>query len=137
MNKIDDIDKNRRNRHFPHNRQMSSCFKNRFILQAEIFSGKTDLEAQTNIREPHHSLAKIHIQLLSVDGFYTFNGTLKADAFLQNLVLEDSRLHDDLDQNSDRIVKLLEAKDNREKMIKIKYSQNPNGDRDVEVLILR
>ena len=36
---------------------------------------------------------------------------------------------------SDRIVKLLQAKDNREKMIKIKYKQSPTGDRDVEVMI--
>ena len=36
---------------------------------------------------------------------------------------------------SDRIVKLLQAKDNREKMIKIKYKQSPTGDRNVDVII--
>ena len=43
--------------------------------------------------------SKIHIQLLSVDGFYYFDGSLIANAFLQNLVLEDSRMHEDTHEN--------------------------------------
>ena len=66
-------------------------------FQAEIYSGKTEIG--NNVRDAKLSLAKIHIQLLSVDGFYYFDGSLIANAFLQNLVLEDSRMHEDTHEN--------------------------------------
>ena len=68
-------------------------------FQAEIYSGKTDLQNGVNVRDQTLSLAKIHIQLLSVDGFYYFDGSLNANAFLQNLVLEDSRTHEETIEN--------------------------------------
>jgi hypothetical protein len=92
-------------------------------------------------------LAKIQIQLLSVDGTMRVSGALKAKAFLQNMVLEDSRLHsNDLDSNPDnsstsknenqiRIVRLMEAKENFQKMIEIEYSKETNGDQNVEIYI--
>ena len=68
-------------------------------FQAEIYSGKTELEIGNNVRDVNLSMAKIHIQLLSVDGFYYFDGSLIANAFLQNLVLEDSRMHEETHEN--------------------------------------
>jgi hypothetical protein len=63
------------------------------------------------------------------------------------MVLEDSRLHsNDLDSNPDnsstsknenqiRIVRLMEAKENFQKMIEIEYSKETNGDQNVEIYI--
>ena len=62
------------------------------LLQAEIFCGDTDLRCnQTNVRDKSLSLAKINIQKLIVDGNMKMNGCLWTQAWLQNMVLEDSR----------------------------------------------
>ena len=46
---------------------------------------------QTNFRDKSESLAKINIQKLIVDGNMKMNGCLCTQAWLQNMVLEDSR----------------------------------------------
>ena len=66
-----------------------------FSFQAEIFSGKTDLGSNdiscSTKRDPSHSLAKINVQVMRVEGTLNISGALKANAFLQDMVLEDSR----------------------------------------------
>ena len=70
-------------------------------LEMEIFTGETPLDVESLLlnsvvdveRDPESSLAKIAIQLLSVNGELLVNGNLKAIACLQDLQLEDSRSH--------------------------------------------
>ena len=102
-------------------------------LEAEIFTG-IDLESGP-------SLAKIQIQLLSVVGHMNVNGALKAQAFLQNLVLEDSRRHfedpdSSINDNPDlRITKLMEARDQSQKMIEIDYQRDEKMNQTVDIFI--
>lgn len=112
-------------------------------FQAEIFSGKTDLDSsEVTSRDPGHSLAKISIQLLGVDGDMKISGALRAKAFLQNLVLEDSRLHVDAPEDPEssteaenRIVRLMEAKYPAQKMMEINYEKEASGDQNIEIFI--
>ena len=46
---------------------------------------------EPNVRDKSTSLAKINIQKLIVDGSMKMNGCLCTEAFIQNMVLEDSR----------------------------------------------
>ena len=136
-------------------------------LEMEIFSGNTPLGDEVMhhprtlevIRDKRYSLAQIKIQLLSVKGELLANGFLEAEAFLKNLLLEDSRSHavkkstssdsqtdNELPKNENRIIRLLEAKtlnivntnenqSEEKRMIDIIYKQEPNGNQDIEVIV--
>ena len=57
----------------------------------EIFSGETLLDGPVGKRDPVNSLAKIGVELLTVEGFLLVNSAIHAQAFLENVVLDDCR----------------------------------------------
>ncbi len=57
----------------------------------EIFSGETLLDGPEGKHEPATSLAKIGVELLTVEGFLRVNSAIHAQAFLENVVLDDCR----------------------------------------------
>ena len=61
------------------------------------------------------------------------NGSLCTQAWLQNMVLEDSRIH--VEGTGNRIVELMKTKNAFQKMIEIDYKQDEKGNQDIEVLI--
>ncbi len=118
-------------------------------FQAETFTGTTDLDVVSDgliVRDRKNALAKIMVQLLSVEGNLNASGAIRAKAYLENMVLEDSRLHVQDEAAGagagpgagTRIVRLMEAKAlhmTKNKMIEIDYAKEPNGDQNVEAFI--
>ena len=72
---------------------MSKCYEQHYFNSIVLkFTGKTDLNKDGMIaRDSTQSLAKIHIKVLNVSGTALHAGNIKADAYLQNLTLIDSR----------------------------------------------
>ena len=125
-------------------------------FEAKLYSGNTPLDENVPevVRDESASLAKFMIQLLSVKGNMLANSSLEAKAYLDNLVLEDSRLHNPLPgslsgadgfslttsegSQTSRIVRLMEAKQEpgsktRNRMVDILYKRDSEGNQDVDV----
>ena len=62
-----------------------------FFRKLEIFSGETLLNAPIVIHDPEQSLAKIGVELLTVAGCLRASTAIQANAFLENVVLDDCR----------------------------------------------
>ena len=60
-------------------------------FQVEIFSGETLLDTAVGSRPAENSLAKAGVELLTVDGFLRVSSAIRAEASLENFVLDDSR----------------------------------------------
>ena len=61
------------------------------MFQVEIFSGETLLDTPVGTRPAENSLAKIGVELVSVDGYLRVSSAIKAEASLENFVLDDCR----------------------------------------------
>lgn len=57
----------------------------------EIFTGETLLDTPIGTRPQENSLARIGVELLTVDGYLRVSTAIKAEAFLENVVLDDCR----------------------------------------------
>ena len=88
-----------------------------------------------NVRDPNQSLAVIKIQKLQVNGHMNMDGSLFTEAWLQNMVLEDSRPQTETEMPEKRIKELMKAKHDTQKMVEIFYKQDANGNQDVEITI--
>ena len=92
-------------------------------MKMRIFKDTTDLTKIQSFRDERKRLAQIAINTLTVTGNYKVSGALKADANLNDVVLEDNR---NIAGNGQRIVKLLESKkvgDKKDDMIQVKYTK--------------
>jgi hypothetical protein len=61
------------------------------FLKLEIFSGETSLDSSIGTRNPVNSLAKIGVELMTVAGCLKASTAIQANAFLENVVLDDCR----------------------------------------------
>ena len=100
----------------------------------KIFKDKTDLTKIQTSRDAKKRLGQLLINTLTVTGNYRVSGALKADANLNDVVLEDNR-----QVTGSRIKRLLEAKKVGERkesdMIQVQYTKDDHGQENVVVHI--
>lgn len=60
-----------------------------------IYNGDTALCKRGEERDPAAGLARFRVKVLGVEGSLLVSGVIKAKAFLEDCVLEDSRVHAD------------------------------------------
>ena len=99
-----------------------------------LYQNRTDWSSAD--RDPRKALAGIAINSLTVDGHYLMSAALKADVKLKDMVLEDVRKTEGLDENK-RITKLFEAKnvggEKKKEMVSVKYHKSPEDMETVDV----
>ena len=108
-------------------------------MRMKIFKDTTDLSKIQTFRDARKSLAQIIINTLTVTGNYRVSGALKADANLNDVVLEDNRpAIGAMVDSSGRIVRLLESKKLGQKdddMIQVQYTKDDQQQENVIVHI--
>ena len=99
-------------------------------LKLKVFKERSDLTKTQSIRDPKKALAQIMVNNLTVCGDYRVSGAIKADAKLNDVVLEDIRPI----VGETRIVRLLESRkvgEKEEDMITVQYSKDDKGQESV------
>ena len=94
-------------------------------LKLKVFKDRTDLSRTQTLRDPRKALAQIAVNNLTVTGDYRVSGAIKADAKLNDVVLEDIR--PTVGETSGRIVRLLESRkvgEKEEDMVTVNFTKD-------------
>ncbi len=133
----------------PESRAVEFVFKFRGF-RADLHSGETPLNRVGETRAAETALARVEVKLLAVSGNVLLSSAIFAQAYLENCLLEDNRLHNDGasggGNGNSRIVRLMEAKQRgegdgsnghskRTRMIDIEYNRDPEANQKVDITI--
>ena len=101
-------------------------------MKLKVFKDRSDLSRTDSRRDPKKALAQIMVNSLSVCGDYRVSGAVKADAKLNDVVLEDIR--PTVGETTGRIVRLLESRkvgEQEDDMVTVQYSKDDKGQESV------
>ena len=104
-------------------------------FNVRLYKDNTDLSMQNAKRDHRKALAQIEVNNLTVKGDYRVSGAIRANAALNDVVLEDVRPTNVQTEAGDRIVRLLESKkigEQTKDMITVKYTKDHLGMENVD-----